>query len=233
MLSPQQLSQQNQLSSSILPSSSPVSLSMIEDTPLCLSCLSHQKPYSFRSPWSAKSQKQSSSYKDTYLLDESFHLLYCKPQLSLRFTPSILTDSQIHVFSNLLFRLLCESQSSLNLVPSDRRVFVSKLATMHGFIRDHAHLQLSEAIHTIFLVWLYVQQRETKLTPRSLGTFFLCATMLSIKVSRDVPLNNAWWAYSFNIPNKLVNESEISFLKTIGYQTNMPLAMYEKLRAFF
>ncbi|KAK2945952.1 hypothetical protein BLNAU_19096 [Blattamonas nauphoetae] len=157
------------------------------------------------------------------------------------FTNDVMTNEQISTFVSGIYMLLVEHLPVLNLSEEVKPEFVYRLTHMLRFVRDRTDFQVSEAIIALFLIYNFVQAEQFDtvnaghpcLTEQNIGTFFLCNLMITIKMTRDVPYNNSWWSYTFNVPLKVLNESEIMFLQKVKYNVVLQPSDYDLVIPYF
>jgi hypothetical protein len=96
------------------------------------------------------------------------------------------------------------------------------------FAYTHAKLTVSEMIHLLFLIELYVKKESltlsethSSISKANLGSVLLCSLIVSLKMDRDVPFNNKWFGRMFAVPLDILEESEICFLKRIQFHCNL------------
>ncbi|KAK2954103.1 hypothetical protein BLNAU_10920 [Blattamonas nauphoetae] len=80
-------------------------------------------------------------------------------------------------------------------------------------------LTVSETIFSASLLLQYLStlpppgpKASSLLDGGNYGTVFLCSLILSLKMLRDRPIKNTWWANLFNFPVVTLNHSERLFL---------------------
>ncbi|KAH7824238.1 uncharacterized protein MONOS_161 [Monocercomonoides exilis] len=109
------------------------------------------------------------------------------------------------------------------------KVIHDKTKHMFHFVGHYAPITIGEIIHSIFLFYQLILIEEdnksnlssTIVTEDNLGTLLMCGMMISVKMDRDVPFRNSWWAKLFRIGLEVVNQSELVFLEKIHFQTLM------------
>ncbi|KAH7822090.1 uncharacterized protein MONOS_17698 [Monocercomonoides exilis] len=127
-------------------------------------------------------------------------------------------------------------------VPSDPTLKnFDKYLTLHGksirdktrhlfhFVCHYAPISIGEIIHSIYLFYQLIEIEEenichspvTLVTEDNLGTLLMCGMLLSVKMDRDVPFRNSWWAKLFRIPLSVVNQSELVFLERLSFRMMM------------
>lgn len=104
-----------------------------------------------------------------------------------------------------------------------------KTRHMFHFVCHYAPVTIGEIIHSIYLFYQLVEiEEENKVesqislvTEDNLGTLLMCAMLISVKMDRDVPFRNSWWAKLFRISLEVVNQSELVFLEKLEFRTMM------------
>jgi len=98
-------------------------------------------------------------------------------------------------------------------------------------------LVASEMIHVVYLVDQLITREVAAIaegwTPivsdGNLGTLLLCAVLVSLKMNRDHPFSNGWWAVTVDVPLPTINQSELVFLQRVGYSLMMSEDEYLRL----
>ncbi|KAH7819869.1 uncharacterized protein MONOS_18656 [Monocercomonoides exilis] len=109
-----------------------------------------------------------------------------------------------------------------------------KVQHFYKFIRDETKLTTVELVHTFVLMehLMRIESKEqsegrpTMIAESNLGTLLLCVVMIAIKLNRDIPFRNGWWATMLKVPLDVLNQSELIFLERVKFCTHMEESEY-------
>ncbi|KAA6398101.1 MAG: hypothetical protein EZS28_006378 [Streblomastix strix] len=105
--------------------------------------------------------------------------------------------------------------TSLNLT-------VPNLVQFLNFLRVNICLSVEECIIAIALLQRFIQKQSLKgvqlLKANNIGTFLIVLFIDTIKIHRDYAFKNSCFARIFSIPIRVINESELTFLRIIENQ---------------
>ena len=115
----------------------------------------------------------------------------------------------------------------------------NKIIKFFKFVRDLVHITTAELAHSLNLICSFIQNDSENSSParpsvinhNTLGTLFLCGIIISLKMNRDHPLKNSFWARTLNIPLPVLNASEIAFLEKIKFSLFLDETGYSELFA--
>lgn len=174
----------------------------------------------------------------------------------IEISTSVVSDQNIEVVANLICYIVInhlEEEKTKTLIndfhtssvpspPSDpyrsvREKLLSKVIKFFHFIRDRVSLTTAELAHTLNLVCSFIQGEadsrneriKSVINENTLGTLFLCGVILSLKMNRDHPYKNSFWAKLLNIPLSILNASELAFLEKIQFSLFLDEADYFEL----
>ncbi|KAH7831888.1 uncharacterized protein MONOS_18530 [Monocercomonoides exilis] len=109
----------------------------------------------------------------------------------------------------------------------------SRLQSFYEFLRNITRFNLIEFFHSIYLIMLIIKEdsissdesSKSSTLPQfhvvkttNIGTILLISVMLSLKMYRDYPPRNSYFAKELLLPLEIINQSESSFLKKIQYK---------------
>jgi hypothetical protein len=100
-----------------------------------------------------------------------------------------------------------------------------KIMSFFLFLDHYAKLTIAEVIQIFYVFNRYIEKdrieyeskRKVSITKNNLGTFLVCCVLIGLKISRDIPYNNSWYADKLGIPLKLLSDAELLFLKKIEF----------------
>ncbi|KAH7815292.1 uncharacterized protein MONOS_10709 [Monocercomonoides exilis] len=112
-----------------------------------------------------------------------------------------------------------------------------KVQHFYRYIRDGTKLTTGELVHSYVLLEHLMRAeskelsegRQTMIAESNLGTLLLCVVMIAIKLDRDVPFRNGWWAAMFKVPLDVLNQSEVIFLERVNHHTFLEETDYKAL----
>ncbi|KAH7824940.1 uncharacterized protein MONOS_10404 [Monocercomonoides exilis] len=161
----------------------------------------------------------------------------------------IADDQHIQPIAETITVLLSISMPNLlTIIPetgemalTDEGVTMSaKVKHFFQFVRQYSKLTIGELLHiTVLLTRLLSNEAElirdgkvSIVSEANLGTLLLCSTLIAVKMERDIPYRNSWWAKMFGVPLHILNQSERIFLQKIDYNCTVSdgefLDMYQK-----
>ncbi|KAH7831784.1 uncharacterized protein MONOS_1936 [Monocercomonoides exilis] len=152
-------------------------------------------------------------------------------------------DSFLQPISETIVILLSTSiKHLLTVIPDSGEIaltqsgvlLIEKVKHFFHFVRQYSNLTTGEIIHiAIMLTRLLTHEAEqirqgkmTIVSEANLGTLLLCATLIVVKMERDVPYRNSWWAKMFGVPLHILNQSEMIFLQKVDYNCDVSVDEY-------
>lgn len=131
---------------------------------------------------------------------------------------------------------LASSQSENPLISSPQILF-GKIQHFFRFVNRFSSLETGEAIQCVWLIDKLItldhEPANMCMVPvvqeGNIGTVLLCAMMLSMKMGRDVPYSNKWWALAFTVPVDILTQSEAVFFQRLGYRLHISESAYLNL----
>ncbi|KAA6354756.1 MAG: hypothetical protein EZS28_049717 [Streblomastix strix] len=123
-------------------------------------------------------------------------------------------------------------------IAADHEKLTHKVYKFLAFVRGYTHISASELTHTIYLIWWMIEH-DMKIEAdkpgggivavSNMGTILLCAVVISMKMLRDAPYRNTWWAKAFGLGIDVLNDSEQVFLERISYEPFLCEELYWKI----
>ena len=157
---------------------------------------------------------------------------------------SVVSDAHIEVVANLISYIVSnhlEEEKTKTLVqdfrsssvpspPSDAQLSTHdrlhhKIIKFFKFVRGLVDLTTAELAHALNLICSFIQgeadstdeNHQSVINENTLGTLFLCGIIISLKMNRDHPYKNSFWAKKLNISLAVLNASELTFLEKIQF----------------
>lgn len=144
-------------------------------------------------------------------------------------------DSQIRIISERLTYMLSTILPDLIIgnhysesirLTSDGENMVSNISHFYRFIIQYSEVTTTEVLQSFVLLTRLLLEENKHIrtggkgivSDANLGTILLCSLMISIKILRDIPYKNSWWAKVLGISLQILNQSEYVFLDRIGYR---------------
>ncbi|KAA6399334.1 MAG: hypothetical protein EZS28_005135 [Streblomastix strix] len=102
-----------------------------------------------------------------------------------------------------------------------------------NFLRVNACLSIEECIIAIALLKRFIQKQSLKgvqlLKANNIGTFLIVLFIDTIKIHRDYAFKNSCFARIFDIPIRVINQSELAFLRIIDFDTWIQQETFSRL----
>jgi hypothetical protein len=168
------------------------------------------------------------------------------------YSTDVVSESCLELATNTICYLLSDSLPHLFLAPEDMPshdslvspsfseagiLMQQRIRHFYNFVRKAASITTAETLHTIFLLDRLIQIEAksaalgggTVIADTNIGTLLLVAVLLSTKMHRDIPFRNSWFSKVFGVPLAVLNQSEIVFMKKLGYRLEMTEDQYWSL----
>ena len=126
-------------------------------------------------------------------------------------------------------------------ITAEGQSILTKIIHFFIFIRYYTHITTAELLHIHLLLHRLLlgesrNKQETQtcmVSIANLGTLLVCAAIIGLKMNRDHPIKNSWWASMFSVDINVLNQSEIVYLQNIGYRTTMSFEEYQQAVQLF
>ena len=162
----------------------------------------------------------------------------------IQVSTSIVSDAHIEVVANLISYIVSnhlEEEKAKTMIKDFRTSSVKspqydpqlstheklhlKIVKFFKFVRGLVGLTTAELAHALNLICSFIQgeadsikeNHKSVINENTLGTLFLCGIIISLKMNRDHPYKNSYWAKKLNISLAVLNASELTFLETVQF----------------
>ncbi|KAA6363611.1 MAG: hypothetical protein EZS28_040863 [Streblomastix strix] len=127
--------------------------------------------------------------------------------------------------SENFFRLIAQKLLSIVIVQIpdiSLNISVDSLTLFLNFLRDSVCLSVEEGIIAIALLQRFARKQQEKgiyiLNTKNVGTLLVVLAIVTMKMNRDHVHRNSSIGRMFNIPVRILNESEMAFLNQIDHE---------------